>query len=350
MKKTIALMIAMALCFLLAACGSGEEPGVTPDPAVSTLPGSEPAAESLEIAFAIPGSLTALESDSLDAWMALVTEHSGGNIVINCTRESELTGAALLEETKNGARDMAVTSTEELRAAIPEAVLLQLPFVFESYAHAAAFFGGEPGGRLTEEFGGESGVRMLNTLFGGFRYILSDMPLSTPEDCRGLLIRAPRVDVFTDMLGIMEFSYIAMDWDEAYGAMSGGVITAVEGTLFELSDQRFYELGSNVLCTRHMLNMSHVVVNEAWWSALTDEQRAILTDTLAEVAAEQWNDSWAEEKLAQSELEAEGVAFAELEKSAKKDLQKTFEDYWQAELEDFDKTAADILDEILDLT
>jgi len=367
MKKFLALLLALAMIFALAACGAKAEEPAAKESAAEEPAAKEPAAEEpedttnewgydvsaadpIEIVFACPNGATNIETIYSEKWMEAVTERSEGKITFDYTNGGALGGyAELLDGVNMGVYDMTITDLTYFEKYVPETVALSLPCLVTSYEQAKAVFNGEIGDWMWNLVSEKSNMKVLNTYFCGFRYICSKAELTNLADCSGVLIRSPQIDLYTDLLGIMGFSYVTMAWSDAFTSMQTGVIDAVEVPLQNIYEFGFYDLGKNILCSRHLLSLNHVVANEDFWASLPEVYQAIMLDAFNEATAEEQAQCETNENDYMGKLEAEGVVFHEFTAEGKQELIDAFKPYWTEAVKDFDADTQNIIDQVIAL-
>jgi TRAP-type transport system periplasmic protein len=306
--------------------------------------------EPITIVFAIPNGATNIETVYSEKWMELVKDRSEGLISFDYTNAGALGSyAELLEAIEFGVIDMSVNDPSYIQSYVPESLVLTLPVIFNNYQHAEAVFSGEVGDWYKNLVDEKTNIDVLNYFFCGFRYICSKEPINTLDDCQGVLIRSPQIDVYTDLLGLMGFSYVTMAWSEAYTAMSTGVIDAVEVPLQNIYEAGFYNLGKYICGSRHLLSVNSVIANDSFWESLPGVYREIILDSLNEVTALEHQAIVDKEENYIKMLEDEGCTFAEFDDAGKAQLTMTFTNYWTEKVENLGSVAQGMLQKILEL-
>lgn len=304
----------------------------------------------VEILFACPNGASNIETIYSEKWMEAVTERSEGKITFDYTNGGALGGyAELLDGVEFGLYNMTITDLTYFQPYVPETVVLSMPCLVTSYDQAKAVFNGEIGDWMWQKVSDNTNMKVLNTYFCGFRYICSKDPLANLSDCKGYLIRSPQIDLYTDLLGLMGFSYVTMAWSEAYTAMSTGVINAVEVPLQNIYEFGFYDLGKNILCSRHLLSLNHVVANEQFWDSLPQVYKDIMLDAFDEMTAEEQAQCEANENDYADKLIEKGVTFHEFDETGKQELIDAFKPYWTEKASEFDAETQGIIDRIIEL-
>lgn len=344
MKKCLAFFLAVAMLVALAA--SSQTAFADEAPHEYDVSNEEP----VQILFACPNGASNIETIYSEKWMEAVTERSEGKITFDYTNGGALGGyAELLDGVEFGLYDMTITDLTYFQAYVPETVVLSMPCLITSYEQAKAVFNGEIGNWMWQKVADNTNMKVLNTYFCGFRYICSKDPLTNLADCKGYLIRSPQIDLYTDLLGLMGFSYVTMAWSEAYTAMSTGVINAVEVPLQNIYEFGFYDLGKNVLCSRHLLSLNHVVANEAFWDSLPEVYQNIMLDAFNEMTAEEQAQCEANENDYAAKLKEKGVTFYEFDEAGKQELIDAFKPYWTEKAAEFDAETQGLIDQVIAL-
>ena len=353
MKKTLSLILPLAMMLLLlAGCGGTKtETTASTDNGSSGETAEAADLDPITILFAIPNGTNNIETVYAEKWMDLVKERSGGKISFDYSNGGALGSyAELLEGVENSVYDMTITDPSYIQNYVPESVLLSLPMEFDSYEEAAAVFDGEVSQWYKNLVAEQTNLKVLNDFFCGFRYVCSQKEIKTLDDCSGVLIRSPEIDVYTDLLGLMGFSYVTMSWSEAYTAMQTGVIEAVEVPLQNIYEAGFYDLGKYITGTRHLLSVNCVVANENFWNNLPAEYREIMETALEEVTLAEREQCAANDEDYISKLQEKGCTFNEFDDSTKDALNELFQAYWMDQVEPLGDEAVAQLNKIIELT
>ncbi len=353
MKKVLVLILslAMAMTMLTGCGGSAPEEEASEPPAGPEATNDLASLDPVTIVFATPNGATNIESVYAQEWMDAVKEASNGQISFDYTNSGALGSyAELLEGVNYGVYDMTITDPSYIEEYVPESALMTLPMMFGSYDDAAAVWDGEVGKWYTALVADKTDLLLLNSFFCGFRYICSKKPITTLDDCKGVLIRSPQIDTYTDLLGLMDFAYVTMAWSEAYTSMSTGVIDAVEVPLQNIYEAGFYDLGKYVNNSRHLMSVNCITVNKQFWNDLPDAYKKIMADALETITAEERVQCEANEKDYVTKLEAEGVTFADFDAASQTEIRSRFTGYWQEKINPIGGKAPEMLEKAIAAT
>lgn len=353
MKKTLSLVLTLAMMLLLlAGCGGDTQKSADSDPNATSGESTGLAdLDPITILFAIPNGTNNIETIYAEKWMELVKERSEGKINFDYSNGGALGSyAELLEGVENSVYDMTITEPSYIQNYVPESVLLSLPMEFSSYEEATAVFDGEVGQWYKNLVSEQTNIKILNDFYCGFRYICSKKEIKSLDDCKGVLIRSPEIDVYTDLLGLMNFSYVTMSFSEAYTAMQTGVIEAVEVPLQNIYEAGFYDLGKYITGTRHLLSVNCIVANENYWNNLPAAYREIMETALEEVTLAEREQCEANEADYIAKLEEAGCTVNEFDEASVEKLNEIFQAYWMEQIEPLGDEAVAQLNKIIELT
>lgn len=163
----------------------------------------------------------------------------------------------------------------------------------------------------------EKGIKVLSLdwVFG-FRSMMTNKPIKTPEDMKGLKIRVPTSQLYTYTLEAMGANPVAMPYPDTYAAIQQGVIDGVEGSIMTYYGTKQYENVKEYSLTRHLLGVSAVSISKKCWDSLTDEQRTIIQEEFNNGAEDNLAATLKLESEYAEKLKAEGVKFHEVDNEA----------------------------------
>lgn len=127
------------------------------------------------------------------AFKDVVEKETNGAITVVIQRGDN--ERAAIESTQLGAQECAMGSAGPLGNFIPETRVLDVPFLFDSYAHARGVLDSDIGDALFAKFDA-SGLKGVAWLENGFRNLTTGAKtVAGPEDMRGMKIRTMENEV-----------------------------------------------------------------------------------------------------------------------------------------------------------
>jgi len=217
-----------------------------------------------------------------------VAERSGGRIDVKVFPAAQLGhDNDSLEQIRAGADLIVLTQAAAAAPAdVPDLTILDGPYLYDNLDDfrklaKSDWFQGE-----SKKLEDKAGLKLLapNWLFG-VRHVLSDRPIRTPEDFKGLKIRIPGLAMWVETFKALDANGQTINFGEAYTALSSGVVDAVESPLESHWAAKFYEAKKTMSMTGHFTNWISPIMSAKVFNDLPPDLQAILLEE-AEIAGE----------------------------------------------------------------
>ncbi|MEQ9606580.1 MAG: TRAP transporter substrate-binding protein [Kiloniellaceae bacterium] len=259
------------------------------------------AAGAEELRYAHVGSEGDIQTRYAAEAAAAIAEATGGSVTVQVYPASQLGGVAeMVDGVRMGSISMGHHDFASLARIVPEVAVFNAPFVYRDGAHALAATDPTSSPALqaiNEKLIAEGGVRIVGRIYRGARHISSNFPVKSPADLAGKPFRAVPLDLWVSMVKGFGATPTPVEVAELPTALMTGLVVGQENPLTMISANKLYEVQSHVALTGHMQSVLAVFVNEEAWQALSEEDRAAITEVLDQKAEEslQWaNDSQAQ--------------------------------------------------------
>lgn len=208
-----------------------------------------------------------------------INEVSGGKLDVQFFDDGQLGGdTEILEGVRIGSIDIHVGSPSTLVNLIPELAILDINGLYSDAETCNEVLNGKFF-NILQKYYNEKGLQLLNIYATTFRQTVSDIPIKSVSDLKGLKIRT------------MENSYQAAFWEELgaiatplsfselYIALQQGVVNSAEGPLStSIVPMKLAELEHYLIITNHIPNITTTTMNKAKWDSLSNENQKYLTD------------------------------------------------------------------------
>lgn len=306
LKRIFAAVLCVVMVLALAACGgSGSS---------NNSNAAAPAGDGAEQTFNLKLSHGLAEDHAvhiaMTAWAAEVAEKSGGTINIqifpNATLGSE---ADNLNQIASGALDMAKVSASTIGNFKSEWNVVSVPYVFNDKDHYYKVMDGEIAQdlyKLTEN-DGFLGLTWLDS--GSRSFYTAKTAIRTPADLKGLMIRTMDSQMAIDMMNALGGSSKVMGYGDIYTAMQQGNVDGAENNITAMRDHA--DVTQYYCFDEHTRIPDIVVISTKVWNSMSDNQRAVMTETAAAMT-ESYKTAWAdfEDEIRAAAIE-KGVEFIE---------------------------------------
>ncbi len=224
------------------------------------------------------------QSKGVEAFAAYVKEKTNGRIDIATFPAGQLGGErSLAEQVQSGTLQLATVSTAVMHNFVPEAVVMDMPFIFPDRETAYAVLDDEELQEKYFSYFPKKGFIAIGWTENDFRdFSNSKHPVHTPDDIKGLKVRVINSPVYIDMFKELGASPVGIPFPEIYNALQTGVIDAQENPVLTTTLMRFTEVTPYITLTRHSLTECVIVVSIDYWESLSDADKQIFRDAARE--------------------------------------------------------------------
>jgi tripartite ATP-independent transporter DctP family solute receptor len=209
-------------------------------------------------------------------------ELSGGRIKIEIFANAQLgTDRDMIEGMQLGSIDLASPSTGAMGAVVPEATVLDLPYIFDGPEHAYKVLDGPISEELYKLFDGV-GFHPLGYWEIGFRNLTNNVrPVQTPDDVKGLKLRTLPSEIHQKAWSLVGAQPVAMDFTEVYNALDTGVVDGQENPFNIILLGKLHEVQKYLSVTRHIYGAAPTSVSDITWNKLPPDLQDVLKQAVA---------------------------------------------------------------------
>lgn len=330
-KRLLSVIMCAAMAASLAACGGGgssstpsTEADKTEAPASQAQGGETTAStgDSVEpevtLVFAEVNPLDTIVGQTDTAFKEKVEELSEGKIKIDIQASGVLGSENDVLDTMlggGGTIHMSRISAFALTSyGAEKSVLLSIPYTFAGREHFWNFVNSDLAPEfLLEPHDNGLGVRGLFYGEEGFRHFFTVKDVQGLEDLKGMKLRVSNDPIMNGMVKGLGANPTVVSFNELYSALQTGVVDGAEQPIANYKSNAFPEVAPNLILDGHTLGAIQVIITDAAWDKLTEEQQGILME--AAKYASDFNRKISEE--AENEvleaLKADGVNVVEVE-------------------------------------
>ncbi len=246
-----------------------------------------------------------------------INERSNGTLELQLFTSGTLPiGKDGMEQVANGSDWIFVDGVNFLGDYIPDYNAVTGPLLYQSFDEYLRMVRTPLVQNLNKQ-AEEKGIKVLSLdwVFG-FRSLMTNKPIKTPADMKGLNVRVPTSQLYTFTIEALGGNPVAMPYPDTYAALQQGVIDGVEGSIMTYYGTKQYENVKEYSLTRHLLGVSAVCISKKCWDSLTDEQRTIIQEEFDAGAQDNLNETIKLEAEYEKELKNLGVNFHEVDAEA----------------------------------
>lgn len=257
-------------------------------------------------------------SISMDTVAEKVLERTNGAIEIQTFPQGQIaTYKEGVEQVVRGANFISVEDPSYIGDYVPEFTALVGPMLYNSYDEYVDMVRTDLV-KSWEKKAEEKGIKILALDFVfGFRNVITDKVVKTPEDLNGVKLRTPGSKLFIETLNAMGATAVPLPWGETFSALEQGVVDGLEGSEFTNIGTKVYETkAKNVALTKHFLGTAGVYISTDVWNEIPEKYRDIIQEEFTNEAHHMVELLKSQHADVVKELESNGVKFNEVDKDA----------------------------------
>ena len=185
-----------------------------------------------------------------------------------------------------GTQALTLTSTGPIPNFVPEARILDIPFLFRDKAHARAVLDGPIGDDILKKFESK-GFKALVWADNGIRHMTnSKRDVREPEDLKGLKMRTMENPVHIRAYKTLGIVTTPMAFPEVFTALQQGTVDGQENPLSVIMAAKFDQVQKHLSLTSHVFSPAVILMNKAMFDKLApDDQKCFLESAKAAAVA-----------------------------------------------------------------
>jgi TRAP-type C4-dicarboxylate transport system substrate-binding protein len=162
------------------------------------------------------------------------------------------------------------------------------------------------------------GIKVLSLEYiFGFRNVITDKLIRTPEDLSGIKLRTPGSKLFIETINAMGATATPLPWGETFSAVQQGVVDGLEASDFTNVQTKVYETGKKkVARTNHFLGTAGVYISTEVWAKIPLEYQMLIQEEFTSEAKRLVARLKAKHAKVVAELEQHGVEFNDIDRTA----------------------------------
>ena len=272
------------------------------------------AQESMKISISI--AQNSHQGIGIDTLAKEVEKRSNGRIKIQPFYSGSLGGEReSIEAVQLGTQELTFTSTGPIPNFVPEARILDIPFLFRDKAHARAVLDGPIGQEMLAKFEAK-GFKALAWGENGVRHMTnSKRAVNAPADLKGLKMRTMENPVHIAAYKGLGIVTTPMAFPEVFTALQQGTVDGQENPLSVIMAAKFDQVQKYMSLTGHVYSPAIFLMNKAVFDKLAAADKQVFMDAAKE--AVKANRARVDEDDAKgvAELRAKGMQVIDVDKA-----------------------------------
>jgi tripartite ATP-independent transporter DctP family solute receptor len=215
---------------------------------------------------------------------------TNGRVEVNLFPNNEL-GGNMLTQLHNGSLDFSLLSSQLAVPLVPIVGLTGVAYALKDSQTAFKAMDGELGAYLRGEMEKKGLVAVPTIMQGGFRQVISNKPIKTPDDLNNFKIRVPIAPMWVSLFKALGASPTPIDFSQLYMALQTKIVDGAENIPSLLYTMHLYEIEKYLSVTNHMWDGFWIVGNRQMWARIPKDLQAIVVEEFTKSALAQRNDT-----------------------------------------------------------
>ena len=219
--------------------------------------------------------------EPMDKALHMMREHveaaTGGKVTIEIFPNMQLGGEVeMIKQVLTGSLDITSPSNAPLTNFVPALKIFDMPFLFRDEAHMIKVLRG-PVLQDINEIVATSGIRLLGVFNVGVRHIMSNKPVRTMDDLKGLKIRTMQSKYHMAAFNAFGANATPISYAELYSSLQTGVVDGAEAANTNYFEKKFYEVAPYWGQVGWTILTAPLIMSEKKFASLpSDVQQALL--------------------------------------------------------------------------
>lgn len=161
-------------------------------------------------------------------------------------------------------------------------------------------------------------IHILDTHYSfGFRSVVTNLDVKTPDDLKGHKLRATSSALFTKTLECLGATAVPMSFTECLSSITSGIVEGFEGSTSTLSGAgKPYELVKKVALTNHLIATRWLFMPEDLYQSIPEKYRKVIDEVAVEMGKWEQTSCANDEDTQKAMLAESGVTWNEVDLDA----------------------------------
>jgi len=213
-------------------------------------------------------------------WAERVKERTNGEVEIQVFHSAQLgVEEDIIEQIRQGVNVGQNTDSARLGNYIPGIAVMNGPYFVNSIEEVKKLNELSTIKQWNEVLANEFGLKVLSfNWVQGFRHFMTNKPVKSPEDLKGLRIRTPPAPIWSESVKALGAVPTPINFGEIYTAIQQKAADGAELVYANIFGANLFEVLKYVCETKHFLLINFEVVSSKWFNSLPEEYQKIIVE------------------------------------------------------------------------
>lgn len=213
-------------------------------------------------------------------WSEAVAERTDGKLTIEVFHSAQLgVEEDIIEQIRMGANVGQNTDSARMGNYIPGIAVMNGPYFADSLDEVKKLTQAPTIQKWLKQLEDEFGIKVLSfNWVQGFRNFLTNKEIHSPDDLRGLRIRAPGAPIWMESVRSLGPTPVALPFSELYSGIQTKTVDGAGNVNVNTYNGKLYEVAEYLIETKHILLINFEIVSAKWFNSLPVEYQKILQE------------------------------------------------------------------------
>lgn len=213
-------------------------------------------------------------------WAKNVNKRTKGGLDVQVFHSAQLgVEEDILEQIRAGANLGQNTDSARMGNYVPQIAIMNGPYFVDDYNEVFKLSNLSSIQGWLKKLEDDFGIKVLTfNWVQGFRHMITNKPIRTPDDLKGLRIRTPGAPIWQESIRSLGATPVAMAFGEIYPALQQKVIDGCDNVYNATYAGRLYEVTKYVNETAHILLINFEVMSAKYFNSLPPGYQKILQE------------------------------------------------------------------------
>ncbi|MBE3130460.1 MAG: C4-dicarboxylate TRAP transporter substrate-binding protein [Acidobacteria bacterium] len=213
-------------------------------------------------------------------WAEAVAKRTDGGLKIEVFPSAQLgVEEDILEQIRQGANVGQNTDSARLGNYVPDIAVMNAPYFVQSLDEVQKLKTLKAVQGWKDELERTQGFKILSFMWvQGFRQMITNVPITKPEDLSGMRIRTPPAPIWQESVRAIGATPVAMAYGDMYPGMQSKAIDGMELSATATYNAKLFEVAKYLSETKHILLINFEVISTKWFNSLPVKYQKILEE------------------------------------------------------------------------
>lgn len=213
-------------------------------------------------------------------WAERVKQRTNGGLEIQVFASAQLGKEEdIIEQLRQGANVGQNTDSARLGMYVPDIAVMNAPYFVDSTEEVLMLKDLPFVKKWHQELEDKYGIKVLSfTWVQGLRHMVTNKPIRTPQDLKGLRIRTPGAPIWQESIRSLGAAPVALNFGEIYTAMQTKAIDGADLVYRNVTGAKLFESAKYMSETKHILLINFIIVGKKFYDGLPAEYQKILVE------------------------------------------------------------------------